>query len=410
MIVLENCLIFDGEREELQEGLSVFVEKERIKDISKANRHISDAHYINCEGRVLMPGLIDAHVHAYTPSFDVFKTDHMPPSLLASHAARTLEGMLRRGFTTVRDAAGGDRGLYLGIEQGLIDGPRFFYSGRAISQTGGHGDLRPDGHFEPCGCKGYSGSLSLVVDGEDEVRRAVREELRQGAHQIKIFASGGVCSPADPLWMDQMIEAEIRAAVYEASVHRTYVMAHCHTDGAAKRCVEYGVRTIEHGSEISADTAELIVRSDAYVVPTLSVMAVVRDNGHMLGLPPMSLEKIQGLYETTLGSIETCKRAGVKLGLGSDLLDSRFHPLQGGELALRGEVDTPIEVLRSATSINAEILNRQGELGCIAEGAYADMILLDFNPLKSLEPFGAPEKNILFVMKGGRIVRSSLPA
>ena len=205
-----------------------------------------------------MPGLIDAHFHAYTPTFDIVKIDRMPQALLASHARVILEGALQRGFTTVRDAGGGDIGLWMAIEQGLIQGPRFFFSGKAISQTGGHGDARPGTVVEPCGCSGYTGSLSLVADGVDEVRRAVREELRKGARQIKLFVSGGVVSPTDPIWMPQFTDEEIRAAVHEASTRRTYVMAHCLTDDGARRCVESGVRSIEHGTEISEDTARLI--------------------------------------------------------------------------------------------------------------------------------------------------------
>ena len=406
--IYENSAVFDGVNEELVEGASVVIEDDRIKEVTTDSVKLSDANYIDCVGRILMPGLIDAHVHAYTPTFDFYGNDHMPTSLLANHAASILEGMLRRGFTTVRDAAGGDKGLWLAIEQRLIKGPRFFYSGKAISQTGGHGDMRPGEKIEPCGCGAYSGSISLVVDGADAVRAAVREELRKGAHQIKIFASGGISSPNDPIWMNQFTEDEICAAVYEAATHRTYVMAHCHTDEAVQRCVEYGVRSIEHGTEISDSTAALIAEKGAYVVPTLSVMDIIRTHGPKLGLPPMSMEKIKGVYERTLNSIETCTKAGVKLGLGTDLLDHQYHPLQGGELQRRREVNTAIDVLRSATSVNAEILQKTGELGCIASGAYADILVLDFDPFKDLSGFEDAEKNIPIIMKGGQFIRNSL--
>jgi len=352
--------------------------------------------------------LIDAHVHAYTPTFSGFNNDHMPPSLMASYAAMILTGMLRRGFTTVRDAAGGDRGLWLAIERGLIQGPRFFYSGKAISQTGGHGDMRPLDHHESCGCGSYSGAISMVADGVDGVRRAVREELRQGAHQIKIMASGGVISPADPLWMNQFTEEEISAAVYETANRRTYVMAHCHTDEAAKRCVALGVRSIEHGSDIQPDTAKLMVEKGAFAVPTLSVTDVIRTHGADLNLPPMSLEKIHSLYDRILRAIETCTRAGVKIGLGSDLLGLKYHELQGMEFKLRGEVNSPLQVLRSATSVNAELLQQSDRLGCIKPEALADIIVLSFDPLKDLASFAKAEKNILLVMKNGEIVRNDL--
>ena len=215
--IFENCTIFDGSSSKLIENSSILVESDRIKEISVGRIKMAGARYVDCQHRVLMPGLIDAHIHAYTPTFSFYNNDRVPMSLMANHAAKILKGMLHRGFTTVRDAAGADRGLWLAIEEGLIQGPRLFYSGKAISQTGGHGDMRPGDVIEPCGCSGYSGLVSVVADGVDEVRKAVREELRQGAHQIKIFVSGGVTSPSDPIEMNQFTEQEIRVAVYEAS-------------------------------------------------------------------------------------------------------------------------------------------------------------------------------------------------
>lgn len=408
MFIFENSLLFDGANDELIDGASVIVENDCIKEITLEPVSITDAHRIDCAGRILMPGLIDAHIHAYTPTFSFYNNDRLPASLMANHAATILEGMLNRGFTTVRDTGGADRGLWLAINQGLINGPRLFYSGKAISQTGGHGDMRPGDIIEPCGCGGYSGLVSMVADGPEEVRKAVREELRKGAHQIKLHVSGGVTSPSDPNWMNQFTEEEIRVAVYEASTRRAYVMAHCLTDESIRRCIEYGVRSIEHGIGLTEDTAKLIAANDAFVVPTMSVAAVLTKHGPALGLPSASLDKIEGLYDSYLSAIEVCTKAGVKLGLGADLLGHEFHPLQGGELALRGEVNTPIEVLRSATSINAELLQHSGKLGCIAPGAYADILVLDFDPFKDLSGFKNAEQKIPIVMKDGKFVRKNI--
>lgn len=406
--ILTNATVFDGHSRELQEGVSVVVEGSRIREITRRPNDLGGDYVVDCRGQFLMPGLIDAHFHAYTPTFDIVQVDRMPHALLVSHAAALLEGAVERGFTTVRDAAGGDIGLWMAIESGLIRGPRFFFSGKAISQTGGHGDMRAGAQIEPCSCGRYTGSLSLVADGVDEVTRAVREELRKGARQIKLFMSGGVISPTDPIWMSQFTEGEIRAAVREAATRRTYVMAHCHTDEAARRCCEYGVRSIEHGTQISDETARMIASKGAFVIPTLSVADVIRKHGPKLGIPPMGLEKIKGLYEDMLRSVESCGRAGVKVGLGTDLLSHEFHPLQTGELTLRGEVSTPVEVLRSATSINAELLQMEGQLGCIKPDAYADLILVKGDPMKDLNVFREPLKNITLVMKGGDIVRTSM--
>lgn len=406
LLLFDNCDVFDGHSAELLEGVRVLVEGERIMEVSRS-ASASGAQRIDCGGRVLMPGLIDAHFHAYSPSFDVSGLDRMPMSLLAQYAAVHLSRTLKRGFTTVRDAAGGDIGLWLALERGLIEGPRFFYSGKAISQTGGHGDMRRGDRVEPCSC-GFSSALTVVADGPDEVRKAAREELRKGAQQVKIFVSGGVISPTDPISMPQLCEAEIRAAVEEAASRRTYVMAHCHTAEGARRCVAFGVRSIEHGTDIDDATAAAIAAAGAYVVPTLAIVDLIRNEGSSLGMPPMSLPKIAGMYEQMLTSIETCMRHGVKLGLGVDLFDTRFHALQGHELQLRGEVSSPIDVLRSATSVNAELLQKAGELGCIAPGAYADLLVLDGNPIEDLGLFAKPERNVLVVMKAGRFVRNSL--
>jgi imidazolonepropionase-like amidohydrolase len=406
--VFADARVFDGVSEELRAGCHVVIEGGNIREVATSRPSFRDARVVECGGRFLMPGLIDAHFHAYTPSFDFNAIDRMPSALLASHAARILTGALERGFTSVRDAGGGDIGLWLAIEQGLIRGPRFFFAGRALSQTGGHGDMRRAEEIQPCGCCGYVGALTRVVDGVDDMRKAVREELRKGAHQIKIFVSGGVLSPTDPLWMPQFTAEEISAAVYEASTRRTYVMAHCHTDEGAARCVECGVRTVEHGTQIHKDeTARLIASRQAFVVPTLSVIDALQRHSEVARIARESIEKVKSLGDQAYYAIEVCRRNGVKLGLGTDLGGHFFHPLQGGELELRGRVEKPIDVLRAATSVNAELLQKSGQLGCIAPGACADLLLLDSNPIEDLALFRDPGR-IPVVMKGGEFVRNAL--
>lgn len=409
MIVFMNARVFDGVSDEIQEGRHVVIEGGFVREVASARPNLRDATFIDCGGRVLMPGLIDAHFHAYLATFDIAALERMPLSLAASHAGRILEGALERGFTTVRDAGGGDIGLRLAIEQGLIRGPRFFFAGRALSQTGGHGDGRRAEEVLPCGCA-YPGAgmITRVVDGVDEVRKAAREELRKGADQIKIFVSGGVLSPTDPLWMPQFTAEEIEAVVYEASTRRTYVMAHCHTDEGAARCVQHGVRTVEHGTLIHRDeTARLIASREAFVVPTLSVIDVLQKNAAAAKISAESAEKIKSVGDGAYRAIEVCRRNGVKVGLGTDLGGHAFLALQGGELELRGRIEKPIEVLRSATSVNAQILQKSGELGQIGPGACADILVLDFDPLKDLGAFRHPEK-IPVVMKGGAFVRNAL--
>jgi imidazolonepropionase-like amidohydrolase len=288
----------------------------------------------------------------------------------------------------------------------LIDGPRVFFAGKSLSQTGGHGDFRVPERIELCSC-GYSGTLSVVVDGEDEVRKATREELRQGAHQIKIHVSGGVLSPNDPLWMPQFTQAEIRAAVEEASTRRTYVMAHAHTAEAARRCVECGVRSIEHGTFIDSPTAQLIAASQTFVVPTLAVVDRLQRFAKTAGLAPTMISKLAEVGRHGMEAFENCRTAGVKLGFGTDMLGA-MHREQNFEFTLRREVAREFEILTSATSGNAALLQRSGELGVVAVGAVADLIVLEGNPLLDISIFERSEESIRLIMKEGVIYKESL--
>lgn len=408
IIVFSDALVFDGISDEVGDPRHVVVEDGRIREVATSRPQLSGATVVPCGRRFLMPGLIDAHFHACSPSWDVRASDRMPPSLMACHAGRILADTLDRGFTTVRDAAGADSGLARALELGLIRGPRLRYAGRALSQTGGHGDLRALEETPLCDCHGYSGLLARTVDGVEDMRRAVREELRKGAHQIKLFISGGVLSPADPIWMPQFSDDEIRVAVEEAKTRRTYVMAHCHTDAGAARCAALGVRSIEHGTLIERDeTASSIAAAGSIVVPTLSAGDALSQPNGARKISPAMLEKRRSLGDAALRAIEVCRRNGVRLGLGTDLFDYESHPLQGGELELRARVDRPIDVLRSATSVNAELLQLQGEVGAITAGASADLLVLDFDPFKDLSQFRFKAR-MPVVMKAGQFVRNEL--
>ncbi|MBV8355146.1 MAG: amidohydrolase family protein, partial [Candidatus Eremiobacteraeota bacterium] len=357
---------------------------------------------LDAGGRIVMPGLIDAHFHAYAVTAQIRQLEWTPPSLLAHQARPLLEAALRRGFTTVRDAAGADAGLAAAVESGLIDGPRIFFGGRALTMTGGHGDTR--GAYEPCGCD--SSVLSQVVDGVDNVRRVVRDELRKGAHQIKIFVSGGVASPTDPIWSDQYSDEEIRAIVEEASARRSYVLAHAYTARSIARAVACGVRCIEHANLIDADTAKRVAKAGAYVVPTLVTYEALAEFG-AVALPPSGIEKLNVVRSEGLRAIEHCRKAGVKLGFGTDLLGP-MHAWESREFGLRAQVEKPVDVLRSATSINAEILQQTGRLGTIAAGAKADVLVVDGNPLDNISVMQRPEQTLRAIVKDGRIVKNDL--
>ncbi len=408
MILLKNATIFDGENEELIENGYVLVEDDTIRETGVGDCSMSTDIVIDCGDRFLMPGLIDNHFHAYSATFDMQWLDRMPKPLLIAYAARHLNDALQRGFTTVRDLGGGDIGLHLAIEERLIDGPRFFYGGKALSQTGGHGDMRQPHHEEPCNCA-YSGVICQVVDGPDQVRKAAREELRRGADHIKMFISGGVASPSDPMWMAQFHNEELLAAVTEARSRKKYVIAHCHTDEGAKRCVETGIRSIDHATDISTETAKLIANSgETYTVPTLAVVKQITDFRENTGIQPENLEKMHGVLDLMLASIQNCRRAGVKIGLGTDIFGTEYHDLQASEFRYRAEVDKPIDILRSATSINAEIMQRKGELGVIAAEAKADLIVLDESPLKNIAIFEKYRTSIPVILRGGQLIRQTL--
>src|SRR5882762_5952687 len=267
--VFENASVFDGLNPEASSPVFVLVEGNEIKEISARRIKADSAERLDCRGKTLMPGLIDNHVHIYIESFRLSPPE--PPITYRAHyAQKFLRHILACGFTTVRDVAGGDHGTAMALRDRFFEGPRFYYGGLCLTQTGGHGDFRPMGQptdYSTCGAE--HNVLAIHADGVDECVKATREELRKGASHIKIMGSGGVMSPNDPLDRCQYSEAEIRAIVEECARQGAYVCAHCHPTEAIRRCVEYGVRSIEHGTLIDEKTAELVATKGAYVVPTI---------------------------------------------------------------------------------------------------------------------------------------------
>jgi imidazolonepropionase-like amidohydrolase len=408
-ILFTNARVFDGSSETCAEGATVWVEDGLIKEVSERPLKSSDATVIDVGGRTLMPGLIDAHIHAYASDVNIQKVDAAGEAYRTAHAARMLGHALDCGFTTVRDVGGGDYSLWRAIEDGLIRGPRFLYSGKVISMTGGHGDFRPmtqDGSHGFCAC-GQHNCLSVVADGVDACIRAAREQLRRGAHCIKIMGSGGVASPTDPIWMNQYREDEIRAVVNEAVERHTYVSAHCHPTSAIRRCVEFGVRVIEHGTLVDDETCRYVAQKGAYIVPTMAVIFALIEVGQKLGFPKVSQEKVQIAFRQALSGMESMRKAGVKIGFGTDLLGETYNR-QAREFAIRKEVFSPLEILRQATSINASILMMDGKLGCIAPGACADLLVVDGDPLKDIALLAADGAHLKLVMRAGELVRNRL--
>ena len=406
-VLFTNALLFDGVSAEPVDGASLLVEGERIKEVSDGRINAGEAAVIDLAGRTLMPGLIDAHFHAIAVDLNIAKIGTMPRSLIYQHARVILEGALERGFTTVRDAGGGDYGLARAIETDLIRGPRLFFSGRALTQTGGHADFRDLEADAFCLCCLRGTGFERIADGVPEVRRAARDELRKGATQIKIMASGGVASPNDPIWNLQYSEEEIRAIVWEATSWRTYVMAHAYTAEAIRRCVEFGVRSIEHANLIDAETAAFCARQGAFVVPTLVTYEMLHRHGAEIGFPEISLRKLEEVRGAGLQAVELLKAAGVQMGLGTDLLGA-LHEHQNHEFSIRAEVLTPHEILVQATSNNARLLNREGELGVTTPGALADLIVVEGDPLREISVLDTKGDAIPLIMKGGQIYKNTL--
>jgi imidazolonepropionase-like amidohydrolase len=407
MLLFRNARIFDGKSAECPEGMSVLVEGDSIREVSDKPIAARDARVIDVGGRTLMPGLIDAHMHAYASDVNMFKVEALGSAYRTAHAVRMLGFALDCGFTTVRDVGGGDYSLAKAISDGLVRAPRYFYSGKVLSMTGGHGDMRrveeaPD-YKAMCSC-GVFNSFCKVADGVDECLRATREELRQGAHCIKIMGSGGVASPTDPIWMNQYREDEIRAIVQECTERRSYASAHCHPASAVRRCVEFGVRSIEHGTLIDDDTARFVAKSSSYIIPTMVIIFALVELGAKLGFPPESQVKAEYAFKEALASLDKMRKAGVKVGYGTDLLGSTYVR-QCREFTLRSEVFTPLELLRQATSVNAEMMLMEGKLGCVAPGAFADLIVVAGDPLKDIGLLAADGKKLSIIVRGGEVVK-----
>ena len=373
LVSLVNGLIFDPSDQSLTED-AIHIEGNTIA--GHGGPPPNGALILDAAGAMVCPGLIDAHLHANGVSLDLFQLEHSLPSYVASHAARRLERALRRGFTTVRDVAGGDLGLARALSEGLITGPRYLFTGRAFTQTGGHGDPRPSG-FELC-CS--TGHMSEIVDGIENLQLAARDRFRNGAHALKIFASGGVVSPTDSLRLCQYSAPEIRAVCDEADRHNSYVAAHAYSPDAIVHAVSNGVRTIEHGNLLNEHAAQAMADADAFLVPTLIANDAVKRRGSDHGLTSIGQAKNAEVLDAGMESLTIARAAQLPIGFGTDLMgeleDDQLH-----EFRLRLDAgDTVESVLVSATAVNAAIIG-QPHLATLAPGTPADVVVFDGNPI-----------------------------
>ncbi|HQZ11274.1 MAG TPA: amidohydrolase family protein [Devosia sp.] len=404
IILFTNARVLDAEAGVTRDGQAVLVKDGRIAEVGSGIAAPAGAREIDLGGRVLMPGLIDCHTHVVADSLDLWANMIAPASLAALRSARVMQAMVQRGFTTIRDLGGADYGLVRGVEDGLIDGPRIIICGKGLTTTGGHADLRKRTDDRPGMMSDRLGSMGYIADGVDEVRFACRKMIKEGANFIKVMANGGVSSPNDPIHSIQYSREEILAMVEEAENAGLYVSAHVYTDRAIRRCVELGVHSLEHCNLITPETAKLAAEKGCIAVPTLVAYDALWLDGKELGLGPVEFEKIEVVRSGGLKSLAIMRDAGLPMAFGSDLLGGlrKYHCM---EFELLAKVLTPAEIIRSATVVGADLCRLKGEIGVIAKGAQADLIVVDGNPLEDIMLLAGDGKHMSMIMRGGRVLK-----
>lgn len=416
-ILITNVNVFDGVNEQLIENANVVVSGNLISEISTEDLVVAGGRVIDGGGRTLIPGLIDVHWHTLyccNPQSTVVTGDILEIAIRGAHGA---ENTLMRGFTSVRDVGGNSFAIKKMIDSGEIAGPRILPSGPPVTQTGGHFDYRPYQAVptNPADAQWYWYSVGLMAmaDGVPEVTKRAREIMRMGATQLKISTGGGVSSTYDPLDVRQYTKAEIEAFVEVADTYNTYVASHTFTDDAVRISVEAGVKSIEHGFLMSRETMELMRDNDVW----LSVQPLLDDEDGFSFDDPVSQQKWIDVTNGTDFTYKTAKDVGVKVAFGTDILfDPALAERQGAFLAKLQRWYTPFEVLEMATSTNAELLElsgprhpyQQGPLGVIEKGAYADLILVDGNPLEDINLVADPDENFDLIMKDGVIYKNEI--
>lgn len=408
--LFKNANVVDVKAGKIIENATVITRKGKIESISSSlpDPLPTDLTVIDLENRYLCPGLFDAHVHlCAVPGFnDLSKAFGNPNDVHLLRQPYTAAQMLHRGFTSIRDCGGAQLALKEAIEEGVFPGPRLFISGHALSQFGGHGDLRHS--HDQTGCCGGTHSsnfLGRLCNGVPECMAAVREEVRCGADFIKIMGSGGVASPTDRLEHLQFTGSEIQAMVECANNAGTFVTAHAYTVKAIRHCIDNGAKGIEHGNFLDAPTAKIMAHKGVYLTPTLIAYAQMASEQWKGYLPPESQEKNSQVFSSGLEALKVASDAGVTMCYGSDLLGP-LGSAQTHEFALRSQVLTSLQVLQSATINPAKMMGWQDSIGQVKEGFFADLIVLNKNPLEDVTIFDRPGEHVLGVIKEGRVYKS----
>ncbi|MBU3258761.1 amidohydrolase family protein [Roseovarius sp. PS-C2] len=405
-LLVKNARIVDGTQPEPTDPVDIVVENGLITDVgpklsAKANGEL------DLKGLTVMPGLVDCHVHVMASTANLGLNASLPSSLIAAKSARLMNDMLMRGFTTVRDLGGADRGLQQAVDEGYFVGPRLVICGKALSQTGGHTDYRgPYNNHDVGWYNDRLGAMGRICDGVPEVQRAAREEIKNGAQFIKAMADGGVSSPSDPIGYLVFSVDELKAMVEIAKGFGTYATGHLYCDEAIVRALDCGFECIEHGNLISDATIERVARDGIFVVPTNITYDLLARCGADFGLPPESVAKVSDVREAGLERLGKMHKAGVIMGYGSDLLGG-MQTEQSGEFPLRGRYMPADAVIRSATVDAARVLRMEGQIGTIAPGAFADLIAVDGNPLDDLDLLTGQGAHMPLIMKGGEAIKKA---
>ena len=408
-LILTNATIIDGTGADPIPHGSLVVEGDRIREILPGSPGPipAGAVAIDCRRQTLLPGLIDAHVHIGAVDANIMEQQRMyHPSLLVIRTLKVIQEALDQGFTTLRDAGGADAGFREAQRQGLIPGPRLFVAGAGLSQTGGHGDNRlPTERRSPS--QDPAGVAMVVCDGVEEVRRAAREQLRRGVDYLKVMGGGGCMSPSDEIDTSQYSPEELRAVVFEAESAGTYVGAHVYSSRSILNCVSAGIRTLEHGNLLDEKAALAIRDAGAYLVPTLVTYEMISRLGKSFGIPDNNVRKINEAKERGIEALAIAHRAGCKIASGSDLLGP-MQVYKGLELELKARVLGAMGAIVATTKTNAELLKKEKELGTIAPGKLADLILVNGDPLKDIKIFQQYQEKISVIIQGGRVYKNIL--
>lgn len=402
IVTISNGTVLDTETMELVGERTLVIEGDRIVDQVDGPSSVSADLDIDAAGQFVLPGFIDAHNHHSLVTMDYPRLSSMSDIERGIAMAGLAEANVRRGFTTVRDTGGDCRGLIQAIANGLCMGPRIVQAGRVLSQTGGHGDFRAgEVHPPECGCQMYSDHESFVVDGVDSVRKAARQALRDGSQFLKIMTSGGISSPTDPFDSVQFTAEEISAITVEAEHRRTYTTSHAYLPESIQLAINNGVTCIEHGNGLDETTAHQMTSLGVTMVPTLVTYKAIPEVGAKMGFPQVFIDKSGGVLEMGLRSVEIATAAGVELGFGTDLL-GESQTWQNREFEIRADLEPAADVLRSVYVTNAKLCRLAGEVGTLAPGAFADVLVSNVNPLEDLAALAEPDVCLTTIIQNGQ--------